>query len=183
MHIHTWRAGTFIALFLLAVGVILGSVPGWGTVEFVWQVVGCLVLVLLILARIVAALVHAVRCEWPRLRGDGVQMLVLAGAIAALTALSRLSDWVEMVHVSSTLRAQADASVRSGGLPMSLAWDGSGWPAAGTLYDRTREVDKPPLLRSPAWRASVIGARFEECISLRHLVGPWYRWSDACSDT
>ena len=181
MHLRTWRTGTFIALFVLTVGVILASVPGWRSVEFAWQAVGCLVLALLIIARLVMGLVHVGRNEWPRLRGDAVQVLVLLSAVVVLPSLSRLSDWVALVQASSTLRAQAEAAVRSGGLP--IAWDGGGWPASGTLFDRTHEIDKPRAQRSAAWRSTPIGAKLDGCVSVRHLVGPWYRWSDACADS
>jgi hypothetical protein len=180
MHIRHWRAGTFIALFVLAVGVVLASVPGWRSVEFAWQAVGCLVLALLILPRLAMAMLHVVRGDWPRLRGDALQALVLASSVALIPCLSRLSDWVELIQARSSLSAQAQAAARSGGVP--IAWDGAGWPASGTLYDRTREVDKPWSQRSAAWRSTPFGAKLGECVSVRHLVGPWYRWSDACAD-
>jgi len=178
---RNWRAGTFIAVFVLAVGVILGSVPGFRSVEFAWQAIGCLVLVLLIVSRLFMVLLHVTRGEWPRLRRDAVQALVLGSSLVLLPCLSRLSDWVQLIQARSALSAQAEAAARSGGLP--IAWDGAGWPASGTLYDRTREIDKPWSQRSAAWRSTPVGAKLDECVSVRHLVGPWYRWSDACADS
>ncbi|MEO6449117.1 MAG: hypothetical protein ABIO42_07710 [Burkholderiaceae bacterium] len=96
--LRSWRPSTFGMLFMLLVGVILASVPGWRAVYFVWMVPSGIILAVLALSTLGAGLAHAVRCEWRVLRLDVIQLSILVLGMAALPALLHLSDWVERLE-------------------------------------------------------------------------------------
>ena len=62
------RKRTWFALFLLAVGAILGGVPGWRMVFASWLVFSWFLLACVIAASLLYALGHAVERAWAPMR-------------------------------------------------------------------------------------------------------------------
>ena len=171
------------ALFLTLVAAILGAMPGWKTWFAAWVVLSWLALACVILGAAAMAISAALHKDWPALRVEGRQVLNVAVLMLLMLPLGLLSLGVEFASAHASLLARADASARAGGpaIAMTPTADAD-WPLnSGFVYDRDGVLSTPPARRPAAWSANpVVIALGGECVDVRHLVGPYYRWNGGC---
>ena len=109
-----------VALFLAAVCLILGAVPGW-TMCFAAWLVGCwLLLVVVQVTTLGLALAAVVRRAWATLRGELRQFAGVALVMLAMLPMGMASTWVELAESRAGLHARAAASARAGGPRLSM---------------------------------------------------------------
>ena len=173
---------TWLALLLLAVGAVVGGVPGCQEWLASWMVLSWFLLAGVVVVSLALALGHAATGLWAEVRVDASQIFyaVLAGAI--LPAMFALSPWVELVATHDRLEREAAASVRAGGARVSATHVHDLWSDGGTVYDPDGEILKPVQERSERWQhtSPVPYWLDRDCVDVRHLVGAFYRWSNGC---
>jgi hypothetical protein len=173
---------TWFALFLLSVGAIVGGVPGWQMVFASWMVFSWLLLAGVVLSSLVFACCHAVERAWRAMRVDLGQVVYALLAAALLPTMFALPAWVDLVASYSQLRAVADASARSGSARVAATHVAELEGRGGTAYDPSGEIAKPRDQRSQQWRDSAMATQWlnNDCVEVRHLVGPYWHWSESC---
>jgi hypothetical protein len=172
---------TLLGLFMTLVAAMLAAVPGWGLCYCVWVAFSWLVLGVVVLGAAALMVVKLVRRDWPPLIDVGRQTLAVLLCMGVLPLMGELSTWVELAWSHGDLVARAEASARNGGPRLATMMEERVWFSGGIVYDPGAEIEKPASERSPAWRYSLEGQRLAgECISTSHLVGPYYRWEEAC---
>ena len=175
-------ARTVVALFVTLVTAILGSVRGWQLCASCWLVFGWLVLACVVAASLALVVTALVGADWPMLRAEGRQVLVVAALMLAMLPLRDLVDWLEVVASGPALRARADASMRGGGPCIAMTSHSSdGLSARGGLVYDPAGVIAPRFREAAGWRDDPVVATLSgDCIVEHHLGGPWYRWSEDC---
>jgi hypothetical protein len=136
------------------------------------------------LAALFLALVAAILGAIPGWKLCFAAWLVLSWLMLAMLPMGLLSMAVEFASAQASLVARADASARAGGPAIAMTpTSDEDWPlpTRGFVYDRDGVLRTPPARRPAAWRADpVVAALTGECVELRHVVGPYYRWSGGC---
>lgn len=173
-----------VALFLAAVCLILGAVPGW-TMCFAAWLVGCwLLLVVVQVTTLGLALAAVVRRAWATLRGELRQFAGVALVMLAMLPMGMASTWVELAESRAGLHARAEASARAGGPRLSMTPLSSleSLPDGEVfVYDPDDVLALPPDRRPAAWNSDpVVAAVTGDCRGIRHFVGPYYRWNTDC---
>lgn len=175
---------TLAALFLALVAAILGAMPGWKLCFAAWLVLSWLMLGGVIAGAVVLAIAAVAGRDWAALRAEGRQIVCVAGLMLTMLPMGLLSMAVEFASAHASLVARADASARAGGPAIAMTpTSDEDWPlpTRGFVYDRDGVLRTPPARRPAAWRADpVVAALTAECVELRHVVGPYYRWSGGC---
>lgn len=182
-----FRVSTLAAAFLLAVGLILGAVPGWELCFAAWAVLAVLTLVATALALLGFAAWQLCRKRGGLAMRELAQAGCIVLAMAAFWPMHFLSGYVILAGMASELKDEA-AAMPSDGEPR-FAWraaDERGGGQGGFAYDPSGQIVRPPGLRSASWEHRVAGTVFAsagECWSAEHVVGPWYRWeTHGCGD-
>ena len=88
------RVGTLAAVFLLMVGAILGSVPGWQPCFLAWKVLSWFALASIAVVSLCDGLTELTRGDLVRAGAQGRQVLCMLVAAAALSPLGRIADHV-----------------------------------------------------------------------------------------
>ena len=177
-----WR--TVGALFAACVGLMLGAVPGWTMCFAAWLVVSWLVLCPVFLATLLAVARLAIVRRWSAWRAELRQLASVGVLLLAMLPMYQVSTWVELAQVRGGLRARAAASARAGGprvatTPMAsldALPDGEGF-----VYDPDGVLAMSPERRPAAWNSDpVVLFVTNDCRGIRHFVGQYYRWNNAC---
>jgi hypothetical protein len=176
------RKRTWFALFLLAVGAIVGGVPGWRMVFASWMVFSWFLLACTIVSSLLYGVGHALERRWEPMRIDFAQAgyLLLAGAVFPL--MFELPAWVDLVASCQRLQEEADVDARGGATRLAASHIYEAGAEGGTVFDPSGEIAKPVDQRSPQWHDGVT-MRFwldKDCLEVKHLVGPFYHWSVPC---
>ncbi len=173
---------TWFALFLLAVGTVVGGVPGFQLLLASWMVFSWFLLGCIVLASAACAIAHAAMDKWRPMRVEAGQIAYMLLAAATFPALFALPKWVDLVESHARLEAQAAAAERMGGVRLALTEVHNQWVHDGTVYDPSGEIMKPPDQRSRRWRDSEPASFWLDrpCIEGEHLVGSYYHWRDTC---
>jgi hypothetical protein len=177
------RPTTFLALFVLAVGLILGSLPGWELCFAAWAALAGLALFATAFGLGCCAAFEAWRRRGRHARSDLAQVGFLVVAVALFWPMHYLSRGVVLASVFSELHRAAAALPDDAG--PRFAWretdeydDGND----GYAYDPSGQILLPRAARSPSWQRRVDGTPFaKECWHAQHVVGAYYRWdSNGC---
>ena len=175
---------TLAALFLALVAAILGAMPGWKMCFAAWLILSWLVLGGVVLSSGLLAIAAVVGQDHAALRAEGRQVFNVVLLMLAMLPMGMLSTAVEFAQSRASLSARADASARAGGprLAMTPASDAD-WPmpTSGFVYDVDGALSLPASRRPAAWNANpVLAALSGECVTVSHVIGPYYRWRGAC---
>jgi len=176
------RKRTWFALFLLAVGAILGGVPGWRMVFASWMVFSWFLLACVVTSSLLYGLGHAVARSWEAMRIDFGQVGYMLLAAIVFPLMFELPAWVDLAASWSDLRTEAAQHARAGETRFAATHIYGRGSEGGTVYDPSGEVAKPVERRSQRWYDG-IAVRFwlnQDCVEFRHLVGPYYHWSNPC---
>lgn len=179
-HKRTWFA---LLLLLLSVGAVLGGVPGWRLVFASWMVLSWFLLACVIVSSLLYALGHAIVRAWAAMRIELGQAGWLLLAACVFPAMFELQSWVDLVASRTQLQQEADFAARAGSARFAVSHIHDGGSQGGTVYDPTGEIAKPVSQRSERWHERV-AVRFwldQDCLEIRHLVGPYYHWSSPCA--
>ena len=90
------RKRTWFALFLLAVGAILGGVPGWRMVFASWMVFSWFLLACVVTSSLLYGLGHAVARSWEAMRIDLGQVAYMLLAAIVFPLMFELPTWVDL---------------------------------------------------------------------------------------
>jgi len=177
------RKRTWFALLLLAAGALLAGVPGWRMVFAAWMVLSWLLLACVIVSSLLYALGHAIERAWAPMRIDLGQAARLLLAACVFPAMFELQSWVDLVASRTQLQQEADFAARAGAARFAVSHIYDGGSQGGTVYDPTGEIAKPVAQRSGRWHDRVAVRFFldQDCLEIRHLVGPYYHWSSPCA--
>ena len=174
------RVSTVGALFLLAVGSILGAVPGWEMCFAAWAALSWLALLPTVMTLCgIAAWRFACGRGRAALR-ELAQAAAMLLAMAAFWPLHYLAHGVVIAGVFAELKAEAVA-LPNDGMPR-FAWrefNESGYGHEGYAYDPSGQIVRPRESRSAAWERRVAGTLFAgKCWSASHVVGSYYEWGN-----
>ncbi len=178
------RPTTLLALFVLAVGLILGSLPGWELCFAAWAALAGLALFATAFGLGCCAAFEACRRRGQHARRDLAHAGWLVAAVALFWPMHYLSHGVALASVFSELNRAAAALPNDGG--PRFAWretDEYDDENDGYAYDPSGQILLPRAARSPAWQHRVEGTLFaKECWHAQHVVGAYYRWdNNGCS--
>lgn len=173
---------TWLGLLLLAVGAVVGGVPGWQERLASWMLFSWFLLAGVVVVSLALAIGHAAMGLWAEVRVDAGQIFYAVLAAAIFPAMFALSPWVELVATHDRLEREAAASVRAGGARVSATHVHDLWSDGGTVYDPAGEILKPAQERSEQWQHTTPVPYWldRDCVEVRHLVGAFYRWSNGC---
>jgi hypothetical protein len=175
------RTRVLVVLFPLAVGAILGGLPGWQICFFAWMVLAMPTLALLAFISACLLLAELYRGRRQHAAFRGWQVALSIAAMLVLPMLGRLSEFVELAGVRTQLHAQAWAGAHDGGPHIAIVDTGDllTFPS-GYVYDDSGEIAKPCGPHSDAWLRRAAAARIgDDCsMSVRHVIGPYYRWGE-----
>lgn len=177
------RKRTWFALLLLAAGAVLAGVPGWRIVFASWMVLSWFLLACVIVSSLLYALGHAIERAWAAMRIELGQAGWLLLAACVFPAMFDLQCWVDLVASRTQLLQEADSAARAGLARFAVSHLYEGAVQDGTVYDPTGEIAKPAAQRSQRWHvhASMSPWLGQDCLEIRHLVGPYYHWSRSCA--
>lgn len=178
------RHSTIMALFVMAVGLILGALPGWEMCFAAWAVLGGFILLGTAVGLFWCSVYKACSGCWPAALRDLAQIVVMVVATALFWPMHYLSRVVAAAGVFSELTDAAAALPNDGG--PRFTWretNENDYGHDGFAYDSSDEILKQAADRSAAWRRRVDGTPFAgKCWSAERVTGHFYRWNnDGCT--
>ncbi len=172
-----------ISAFCLLAWVLILAVPN------AWLLVAVIIAPAPLGAAIGVALVAlaVVVAFWMKRRSSGIAMIIGFAVVYALgwpseplkAPATYLANLLRVTYYSDDLRRMADRE-RQQGITPALGVrdvDGFGSLTSGVAYDPTRELSRPPSLRSPAWVAAANRTELGvPGLEARHVIGDYYVW-------
>jgi hypothetical protein len=172
-----------VSAFCLLAWVLILAVPN------AWLLVSLIIAPSPIGAAVVVSLVALalVAVFWRKRLASGIAMIVGFAVVYALcwpaqplkAPATYLADLLRVTYYHRDLTRMADNERQRGITPALgvLDVDGFGSLTSGVAYDPTRELSRPPSLRSRAWAAAANRSELGvPGLEARRIVGDYYVW-------
>ncbi len=164
--------------FVLAVGAVLGVVPDWSFLYFLWLLAGGFALLGLALLALMMLFRAFDRGDRQRIARRGWRLAASVAALPVLMMLGGLSQFVDVVQRGPALRAQAWAHDANGLPHLAVVQTGVDLRGAwGYVYDDSGQIEMPCGTQPATWLQAATDARLGDCdLHVSHVMGPYYRW-------